>query len=297
MNSVETRTPVQIVVLRDRMDRRTNVYVDTLRLAFEGSADSAGQPSAYVAEAVDLGIRVLEPTSRLAAEDARRLVEGARDTIFVVIGGWPSDAEGLRQVAAEHDEVAAPAPPKRRSKEIQGPKPADGVESALAPVVTALRTMERARHILASRIAGGKSGVETGTLRLFISHAKADGIPVAKSLIGVLNHLKAADGNRVGFEYFYDDEHIAPGAVWRSVIKENNNRSMLIALRTEAYESRYWCRQEFLTADTRGLPIMVVDLRKEQYHDSASLPFASCRVCGCTTATSSEWCCTRWPPT
>ena len=52
------RTPLQIVVIRDPEDRRTDVYADTLRLAFEGSADAEGSPSAYLAEAVDLGIRV-----------------------------------------------------------------------------------------------------------------------------------------------------------------------------------------------------------------------------------------------
>ena len=48
---------------------------------------------------------------------------------------------------------------------------------------------------------------------------------------------------------------------------------MLLALRTEAYESRYWCRREFLLAECSGRPILVVDLRKEQYHDCALLPF------------------------
>lgn len=68
-----SRTPMQIVVARDRKDRRTDAYVDTLRLAFEGSADSAGSPSAYLAEAVDLGIRVLEPGGNLRASTASKI--------------------------------------------------------------------------------------------------------------------------------------------------------------------------------------------------------------------------------
>ena len=201
-------------------------------------------------------------------------MEGARHTIFVVIGGWPDDSGELREAAGGHEVVVVPAPARMISDEIQGPRPVDGVEPALAPVVTALRAMERARHVLALRMAKGESAVESHCpMTLFISHAKADGVAVAKSLIGVLNHLKAAGTNRVGFDYFYDADHIAPGSVWRSVIKESASRSMLVALRTEAYEGRYWCRREFLAAESRGLPIMVVDLRKEQYHDSALLPF------------------------
>ena len=196
---------MQVVVVRDGMDRRTDVYVDTLRLAFEGSADSAGSPSAYLAGAVDLGIRILEPAGRLARGDARRLVEGALDTIFVVIGGWPDDADELRRVSGDREVVIVPAPPERDVDEFQGPRPADGVESALAPVVTALWAMERARHVLASRMSKGQcSPGSAGSMTLFVSHAKVDGVAVARS----------------------------------------------------------W-----------GLPIMVVDLRKEQYHDSALLPF------------------------
>ncbi len=268
------RTPVQIVVARDRTDHRTDVYVDTLRLAFEGSADAAGSPSAYLDEAVDLGIRVLEPEGSLTAVEARRLLEGARDTVFVVIGDWPEGSDELRGMAWEHNVVEVPSPPEWENNEMQGPKSEDDVETALAPVVTALWAMERARRLLVSRMAGREdaAGCAQG-LQMFISHAKVDGIAMAKSLIGVLQQLKMAGRNQVGFDYFYDAEHIKPGSVWRSVIDGEASRSMLIALRTEAYEGRYWCRREFLAAERRGLPIVVVDLRKEQYHDSAQLPF------------------------
>ena len=269
-----SRTAVQIVVVRDRIDRRTDAYVDTLRLAFEGSADSAASPSAYLAETVDLGIRVLEPRGNLDAVEARRLVEGAQDTVFVVIGDWPEGSEELRGIAGNGEVVEVPSPPERVDSKIQGPRPEDDVETAFAPVVTALRAMECARRVLVSRSSRGErdSGHAHG-LQLFISHAKLDGIAMAKSLIGVLQQLKTAGRSQVGFDYFYDAEHIAPGSVWRSVLEGEASRSMLIALRTEAYDERFWCRREFLSAERRGLPILVVDLRKEQYHDSAQLPF------------------------
>ncbi|MYF89033.1 MAG: TIR domain-containing protein [Boseongicola sp. SB0676_bin_33] len=266
-----SRTPMQIVVARDRTDRRTDVYVDTLRLAFEGSADSARSPSTYLAEAVDLGIRVLEPEGNLKAVEVRRMLKGARDTVFVVIGDWPKGSDELCRRAHDRKVVKVPSPPRRGDGEVQGPRPEDSVETTLAPVVTALCAMERARGVLVSRMSRGHRPARG--LKLFISHAKADGVAMARSLIGVLQQLKAAGAGRVGFDYFYDAEHIEPGSVWRSVIKENAKSSMLIALRTEAYEGRYWCRREFLAAERRGLPILVVDLRKEQYHDSAQLPF------------------------
>ena len=208
---VAVQTPIQIVVARDRTDRRTDVYVDTLRLAFEGSADSARSPSAYLAEAVDLGIRVLEPEGNLEAAEVRRLLKGARDTVFVVIGNWPKGSDKLRIRAPGRKVVKVPSPPKRGDGEIQGPRPEDGVETTLAPVVTALFAMERARGVLVWRMSRRRR--RTGGLKLFISHAKADGVAMARSLIGVLQQLKEAGDGHVGFDYFYDAEHIEPGSV------------------------------------------------------------------------------------
>ena len=111
------------------------------------------------------------------------------------------------------------------------------------------------------------------SLKLFISHAKIDGVAMAKSLIAILKQLREADQQNLEFEYFYDDEHLSPGVVWSQVLDAEAKQSVLIALRTEGYESRYWCRREFLSAECNGMPIIVVDLRKAQYHDSALLPF------------------------
>ena len=111
------------------------------------------------------------------------------------------------------------------------------------------------------------------SLKFFISHAKADGVAVAQSLIGILKQLQAPDNDSLNFTYFYDFEHLKPGVVWREVLHSQATQSVLIALRTEAYESRFWCQREYLLAEKNGMPILVVDLRKEQYHDSALLPF------------------------
>ena len=133
--------------------------------------------------------------------------------------------------------------------------------------------MERARRVLATRIDGEAEDTPLGILKMFISHAKTDGIAMAKSLIGALRQLQEADLSGAGFEYIYDVEHIAPGTVWREVLEAQAKKSVLIAVRTEAYESRYWCRREFLLAESNGMPIVAVDLRREQYHASALLPF------------------------
>ena len=267
------RTPLQIVLIRDPRDRGTDVYADTLRLAFEGSAGTAGSPSAYLDDAVDLGIRVLEPTEGVTDKEVERLLEGAEHTVVVVIGEVRDPTALFEEKLARDNfvQVVGPSPPS--TGDIQGEKAQDGVEPALAPVVTALRTMQSARRILTQ--GTGDNGDDDGknSLKLFISHAKIDGVAMAKSLIAVLKQLREADQQNLEFEYFYDDEHLSPGVVWSQVLDAEARQSVLIALRTEGYESRYWCRREFLSAEWNGMPIIVVDLRKAQYHDSALLPF------------------------
>ena len=265
------RTPIQIVVIRDRSDPRTDAYIDTIRLAFEGSTGRAGSPSAYLAEAVDLGIRVLEPEDELKEADVERLVGGARNTIVVVIDSSSGLSKILEDRVGGENVVMVSVPPRVTSEEIQGTKSRDGVEPIFAPVVAALRAMQRARTVLHRRI--GNTGRADDGLKLFISHSKTDGVAMAKSLIGILRQLRESDGDPSGFAYFYDDEHIKAGSVWREVLTTEASRSVLIALRTEAYDSRLWCRREFLLAESSGMPILVVDLRKEQYHAGAMLPF------------------------
>ena len=265
-------TPLQIVVSRDREDRRTDVYVDTLRLAFEGSAEAASSPSAYLADAVDLGVRVLEPARDIEEAEIGALVGGAQETVVVVIGEESAQSAALEGVVGSERVVRVAPPPPTVAGAIQAAR-GGSEEYAFAPVVTTLRTMERARGVLAARIGGMAGGASPGVLKLFISHAKTDGVAMAKSLIGVLRQLQEADPNGAGFTYFYDAEHIAPGTVWREVLEAQASESVLIALRTEAYESRYWCRREFLLAESNGMPIVAVDLRREQYHGSALLPF------------------------
>ena len=265
------RTPLQIIVVRDSADQRTDVYVDTLRLAFEGSGDAVGSPSAYIAEAIDLGIRVLEPVKDISREEADRLLRGARHTIVMLIGDPPELPELFLREVDSNNLVRVSSPREANSGEVQGERATDGEEPTFAPVVATLRTMERARRLLVCSNKGHERA--GGGLKLFISHAKTDGVAMARSLIGLLRQLRAAGGKQQGFSYFYDHEHIAPGSLWREVLETEAGQSMLIALRTEAYESRYWCRREFLLAERSGMPILVVDLRKKQYHDCSLLPF------------------------
>ena len=109
--SVTVGTPIQIVVSRDREDRRTDAYVDALRLAFEGSAEAASSPNAYVAGAVDLGIRVLERAREIRESEIRILSGGAQETVVVVIGDKSAQSEALEANVGSERVVLIDSPP------------------------------------------------------------------------------------------------------------------------------------------------------------------------------------------
>ena len=266
-------TPIQIVVLRDSNIERTDVFVETLQLAFEGSSDSADSPSSYLSDAVDVGIHVLEPSADIDDSEITTLLDGARQTVVVVVG---DRSEQLRQFESNAGGdrlhlVEAEVPPSQRDAAIQEER--GQLETAIAPVVTALQAMECARIALTNTRSDDAYSSNGGVLKLFISHAKEDGIVVARSLMGVLQQLKESSNGRSGFDYFYDAEHIKPGSKWQEVLETEAQNCVLIALRTRAYESRDWCRREFLLAESNGVPIIEVDLRNEPYQASALLPF------------------------
>jgi len=271
-------TPIQIVLIRDRSKPESEPYRDALRLAFEGSGADAQSPTAYLDDAVDLQIQVLEPDFERAQPSIERLLAAARDTLVVEILPLPHSVELTRQlddlkarVGADHVvSVKIPDPPTEGDRQRYKHRP-DEVEPTLMPVVTALRAMETARLVLADSL----KAASTGRLKFFVSHAKIDGIPMALSLLGLMRRIREASCEKVSGElrYFYDVEDIEPGSDWRAVLEENARNSVLIVLRTEEYEKRYWCRQEYLWAEQMRCPILVVDLRTRPYQEGARLPF------------------------
>lgn len=276
-------TPVQIVLLRDALNVETSAFETMLRLAFEGSAGPVSSPSTYLDDAVDLQIRVLDLPEAPLGNALDRLMMGARKTVAVVVHAAADDV--FAESAMLRDRVLRdggrvvreklPSPPVDDAK--QEPIDSNATEPALLPVTTALRAMEATRQVLSVRVGNDGSEPHASHLKLFLSHAKIDGVPVALSLASILGRLQAAahDG---GFDYFYDVEHIRAGDDWQKTLEAAAKQSVLIALRTEEYEKRPWCQKEYLWAESNRMPILVVDLRTATHHDSALLPFDAAPV-------------------
>lgn len=93
-------------------------------------------------------------------------------------------------------------------------------------------------------------------IKLFISHAKSDGLDLALSFRDYIysnTKLKA----------FFDANDIADGHHFEKEINDNIDNSAFIIFNTDEYADREWCRREIIIAKRYRCPIIaVIDLKK-----------------------------------
>lgn len=106
-------------------------------------------------------------------------------------------------------------------------------------------------------------------LRTFLSHAKLDGLQLAQSLRHFLDQQR-------WLENFYDARDVEAGSDWQDELRDGVAHSVLVVLRTDAYDRRLWCRQEVRWADTFAVPRVVVDARSGLVHPGSDLSMESC---------------------
>jgi hypothetical protein len=150
------------------------------------------------------------------------------------------------------------------------------------PPVFAKRQVKSMEHLGEHRIAPHKLGLvalhrarmlmgetrRSERLRIFISHAKFDGIFLAQSLKFAIDQISELSA-------WYDAEDIEGGSDWLTAIQDAASTCIFIAVRTNTYEQRKICRDEFMVAVMNGVPIVVVDALTQPVSDSSPLPFSA----------------------
>jgi hypothetical protein len=136
-------------------------------------------------------------------------------------------------------------------------------ERAVRPAMFALRLIHECRILVASGLVNFDANAPH--LRLFISHAKVDGLPLAHALKHQIEQLR-------WLEDFYDVDDIPAGADWQEELERGVGSSLIVILRTELYDGRPWCQQEVLWADEYATPAVVVDARTNLNHPAGILP-------------------------
>lgn len=136
------------------------------------------------------------------------------------------------------------------------------------------------RQLIASRLANllirqlrqnpdePSSDQESPPVTIFLSHTKLDlgNKPyVVKSLLA---HLTASQPEKTWF----DSGDIVPGSPFKKAIERGVKDAALLAVVTDSYSSRSWCRREVLLAKHHKRPVVVVDAIQEK--EVRSFPYA-----------------------
>jgi hypothetical protein len=124
-------------------------------------------------------------------------------------------------------------------------------------------THELCRFLNHPRSAAPGAILSPRPIRLFISHAKQDGVPLAEKFREAIADTPAAT--------FFDSIDIAPGYDFGAEIESNIRESTLLVLQSDVYSSRPWCRREVLMAKKLHRPIMIVNAIEED--EKRSFPY------------------------
>jgi hypothetical protein len=275
--------PLQILVFRHPDDQEVDPYQKALLRAFQGGEEAGN----YLATGDDLGIQleifpdvpVLDPAHALDAFCHtvtvvfidRELLDNGSDRLW----DWLAQCWDFTNSSHGRHAMLPVVMDERVGRLYTSKRPAfanqqllqvhDLGEIAIRPAMLALRVLHECRVRVAEALPR-VSAEPAGYLRLFISHAKIDGLPLAHALkhqIDSIPWLRA----------FYDAADLPAGSDWQKELERGVGSSLIVMLRTEIYEHRYWCQQEVLWADEYATPAVLVEARTGLNHPSGGLPF------------------------
>ena len=276
--------PLQILIFRHPADEDVAPYEDAVIRAFQGGKEAGG----YLATGEDLGIQ-LEVFAAVPPHSVAQTIDGFAHTLALVL----IDAEFLRNgdqtlwdwLAAcwshinasggRHAIIVVPMEERlgdqfcRKHAALQNLQVRavqEFGERAIRPAMLALLLLHECRVLLAQALPVQVTpGQPTGYLRLFISHAKIDSLPLAQA-------LKHQIASIPWLSTFYDADDLPNGCNWQRELERGVGSSLIIMLRTEVYDSRHWCQQEVRWADEYATPAVLVDARTALNHPAGVLP-------------------------
>lgn len=92
----------------------------------------------------------------------------------------------------------------------------------------------------------------SGKVKVFLSHAKGDGLDITRTVLRYLNEEARLD-------HFFDAADIPDGARFAEYLKDAVGLSpSLLVIHTDTYSSREWCRLEVLEGKRQRIPIVVL---------------------------------------
>jgi hypothetical protein len=279
--------PLQLLIFRHSEDTDASGYENDILRAFQGGKEATG----YHATGDDLGVQlqVFRETPRLEKTvaqcldsfchtftvvmvDNALLNKGSNDLWDWLAACWTHTTGSNNRhamLAVAMDERVGKQFTQKRSAfdSLQLLQVHELGENAIRSATLALRVVHESRLALARVLPlTPPPGQKPGYLRLFISHAKIDGLPLAHALRHQIQELP-------WLQSFYDAEDLPPGCNWQFELELGVGSSLIVMLRSDAYEHRYWCQREVLWAEEYATPAVLVDARIGLHHPAGFLPF------------------------
>lgn len=93
-------------------------------------------------------------------------------------------------------------------------------------------------------------------VKLFISHAKTDGLAIAENINSFIQ-------NDTPLDTFFDSNSITVGYDFENEIKRDIDGSVLLVVHSDKYSTREWCRKEILIAKRYNRPIVILNILEE----------------------------------
>jgi hypothetical protein len=278
-----TLAPLQLLLFRHSEDDDVAPYQDAILRAFQGGKEVRN----YLATGEDLGIQseIFDAAPGLAPA---AVLDSFCHTVTVVLvdrflltkgedalWDWLAECCGLTNASNGRHAMLVIPMDERIGNSFSSKRPQlqslqllqvhSLGERAIRPAMLALRLLHECRIMLAEALPKVPA-VVAGHLRIFISHAKLDGLPLALALRHQISELK-------WLSKFYDADDLPPGCDWQKELELGVGSSLIVMLRTEEYDDRHWCRQEVLWADEYATPAVLVDARIGLSHPAGLLPF------------------------
>ena len=123
-------------------------------------------------------------------------------------------------------------------------------------------------HLLTRQLLPHERDEDDPPLTIFLSHTKLDLEHEPQVVKSLLAHLTMEHPEKSWF----DSGDIASGSRFAIEIERGVTDAALLAVVTDSYSSRSWCRREMLMAKHHQRPVVVVDAIQE--HEVRSFPYA-----------------------
>jgi hypothetical protein len=246
--------------LASRVHRQLNddAVVPGLRVptVFCPAADGRGGPRAYDLDVAERSFVVPLADNALIIDPAwrqfvARLLKSCRGSRHRCVPlqlsehAYRSDAKGLNEVSFARAYLQPEGAPR-------------------AAFVVRRVVIELCRYLLGQATGDDRN---KAPVTLFLSHAKTDLNVQPRVALRFIDYLKADQP----VEAWVDSGKIPPGAEFAKEIEEGIKGSSVLAVLTDAYATREWCREEILLAKEHHRPLVVVDALKE--HEIRSFPY------------------------